>query len=127
VNSKLLALTFLTLTLVAQRRVGQSNITVPVPSDPHELVNGPVQAPVAGESGASLGLLQRALQNSRLMHSGTPPFRIDVSFNSSGDAAQTGQGQFYSGLALAPNLALERQSRRRRGCARFHTTRPIRG
>ena len=47
-NSKLLALTFLTLTLSAQRRVGQSNITVPVPPDPHELVTGPVQAPAAG-------------------------------------------------------------------------------
>jgi hypothetical protein len=93
VYSKILALSFLTLTLTAQRRVGQSNITVPVPPDPHELVTGPVQA-AAGGNGASLELLQRALQNSRLMHTGTPPFRIDVSFTSSGDPAQTGQGQF---------------------------------
>jgi hypothetical protein len=30
----------LSFTLLAQRRIGQSNIAVPVPPDPHELVTG---------------------------------------------------------------------------------------
>lgn len=101
---KIVALTLLlTLTLAGQRRVGQSNITVPIPPDPHELVTGPVQTPAAGGSGASLELLQRALQNSRLMVLGTPPFQIDVSFSSAGDDAQTGQGQFTQ-VWLSPQV-----------------------
>jgi hypothetical protein len=76
----------LTLTLGAQPRIGQSNIAVPLPPDPHELVTGPVQA--AG--GGALEILQRALQNSRLQNAGMGPFRIDVTFT----AGQGGSGQF---------------------------------
>jgi hypothetical protein len=76
----------LTVTLGAQPRVGQSNIAVPLPPDPHELVTGPVQ--VAG--GAALEILQRALQNSRLQNVSMGPFRIDVTFT----AGQGGSGQF---------------------------------
>jgi len=79
----------LMLTLVAQPRIGQSNIAVPLPPDPHELVTGPVQ--VAGEGhGAALEILHRALQNSRLQNASMGPFRIDVTFT----AGQGGSGQF---------------------------------
>ena len=82
----------LSFTLLAQRRIGQSNITVPVPSDPHELVTGQVSIPSAGERGAYMELLQRALQNGGLMNASMGPSRIDVAFTASGAAA--GQGQF---------------------------------
>lgn len=82
----------LSFTLLAQRRIGQSNIAVPVPPDPHELVTGQVAIPSAGERGADMELLQRALQNSRLMNASLGPSRIDVTFTASGAAA--GQGQF---------------------------------
>jgi hypothetical protein len=89
------ALTLLfTLALTAQPRVGRSNITVPLPSDVHELVTGAVQVPPPAERGADMVTLQKALQNSRLQNSGMSPFRIDVTFTSSGDASQTGQGAF---------------------------------
>jgi hypothetical protein len=88
-NAKLLALSALfALTLTAQRRMGQSNIAVPVPPDPHELVTGTLAAPTAAERGTALGLLQGALQNSQLHISGTAPYRIDVSFTT-----PEGQGQ----------------------------------
>ena len=94
-KSSAIVLTLLLVsTLPAQRRLGQSNITVPVPPDPHELVTGSVQTPAVGARGADLDVLQHALQNSRLTHSGTPPFRIDVAFTAAGDSSQTGQGQF---------------------------------
>ena len=79
----------LTLTLGAQPRIGQSNIAVPVPPDPHELVTGPVQT-AAEDHGAALEILQRALQNSRLQNASMGPFRIDVTFT----AGQGGSGQF---------------------------------
>jgi hypothetical protein len=95
--------TVLSFTLTAQRRVGQSNISVPVPPDPHELVSGVVQPPAPGARGTALELLQRALQNSRLQNSGMAPFRMDVSFTSTGDGAQTGQGQFTQ-VWLSPRV-----------------------
>jgi hypothetical protein len=88
---KAITLVFLlSFTLLAQRRIGQSNIAVPVPPDPHELVTGQVAIPSAGERGAGMELLQRALQNSRLMNASLGPSRIDVTFTASG----AGQGQF---------------------------------
>src|ERR1017187_2951008 len=39
-------------------------------------------------------IMQKALQNSRFQNSGMSPFRIDVTFTSSGDTSQTGQGTF---------------------------------
>jgi hypothetical protein len=84
----------LTLTLAAQPRIGRSNISVPLPPDIHELVTGVVEVPAAAQRGADMVILQKALQNSRLQHSGMPPFRIDATFTSSGDASQTGQGSF---------------------------------
>jgi hypothetical protein len=90
-NSKAITLVFLlSLTLLAQRRIGQSNIAVPVPPDPHELVTGQVAIPSAGERGVDMELLQRALQNSRLMNASMGPSRIDVTFTAPG----AGQGQF---------------------------------
>jgi hypothetical protein len=95
VKIKAIALiTFLSFTLLAQRRIGQSNIAVPVPPDPHELVTGQVSIPSAGERGADMELLQRALQNSRLMNAGLGPSRIDVAFTATGAGAASGQGQF---------------------------------
>jgi len=79
----------LTLALGAQPRIGQSNIAVPVPADPHELVAGPVQAASQGH-GAALEILQRALQNSRLQNASMGPFHIDVAFTT----GQGGSGQF---------------------------------
>jgi hypothetical protein len=77
------------LVVVAQPRIGQTNIAVPVPPDPHELVTGTVQTAAEGH-GAALEMLQRALQNSRLQNAGMGPFRIDVTFT----AGQGGSGQF---------------------------------
>jgi hypothetical protein len=95
VNSKHVALiVLLSFSLLAQRRIGQSNITVPVPSDPHELVTGQVGIPSAGERGTDMELLQRALQNSRLMNPSMGPSRIDVTFTASGAGGASGQGQF---------------------------------
>jgi hypothetical protein len=89
-NSKPVSLfILLSFSLVAQRRIGQSNITVPVPPDPHELVTGQVSIPSAGERGADMELLQRALQNGRLQNASLGPSRIDVTFTAAG-----GQGQF---------------------------------
>ena len=89
------ALAFLfTLALAAQPRVGRSNITVLLPPDVHELVTGAAQVPAPAERGTDMVILQKALQNSRLQNSGMSPFRIDVTFTSSGDASQTGQGMF---------------------------------
>ena len=89
------ALAFLfTLTLAAQPRVGRSNITVPLPPDVHQLVTGAVQVPAPTDRGTDMVIMQKALQNSRLQNSGMSPFRIDVTFTSSGDASQTGQGTF---------------------------------
>src|SRR5579871_2463321 len=82
------------LSLSAQPRVGRSNITVPLPSDVHELVTSAVQIPAAAERGTDMAIMQRALQNSRLHNSGMSPFRIDVTFTSSGDGLEAGQGRF---------------------------------
>jgi hypothetical protein len=96
-NSKPVSLfILLSFTLVAQRRIGQSNISVPVPPDPHELVTGQVSVPSAGERGTEMELLQRALQNGRLMNASLGPSRIDVTFTAPG-----GQGQF-SQIWLSP-------------------------
>ena len=84
----------LALPVAAQPRVGKSNITVPLPPDPHELVTGAVQTPGDSERGADLAIMQRALQNSRLMNAGMGPFRVDVSFSSTGQGSDNGQGQF---------------------------------
>ncbi len=89
------ALTLLvTITVAAQPRVGRSNINTPLPSDIHELVTGAVQVPAPTERGADMVIMQKALQNARLQNAGMSPFRIDVTFASSGDASQTGQGTF---------------------------------
>jgi len=84
----------LALPLTAQPRVGKSNISVPVPPDPHELVTGRVEVPAAGERGADLEIIQHALQNSRFMNSSMSPFRMDVSFTSAAEGAESGPGQF---------------------------------
>lgn len=92
---KPVALAFLfTLSLAAQPRVGQSNITVPLPPDVHELVTGAVLVPAPAERGTDMVVMQKALQNSRFQISGMSPFRIDVAFTASGDASQNGQGTF---------------------------------
>jgi hypothetical protein len=49
-----------------------------------------VYVPAAGERGADMETLQKALQNSRIQDSAMSPYRIDVSFNS----PSMGQGQF---------------------------------
>jgi hypothetical protein len=85
--------------LQAQHRVGRSNIAVPVPSDPREPVTDQVRVPTTPERAAGLELLQRALQNSRLMYSGMSPYRIDVSFT----AAGTGPGQLTQ-VWLSPQV-----------------------
>jgi hypothetical protein len=94
-NLRNLTLTLLlALPVAAQPRVGKSNIKVPLPPDPHELVTGAVQTPGESERGADLAIMQHALQNSRLMTAGMGPFRVDVSFSSTGQGADNGQGQF---------------------------------
>jgi hypothetical protein len=99
-NSKPVSLfILLSFTLVAQRRIGQSNITVPVPPDPHELVTGQVTIPSAGERGADMELLQRALQNGRLLNASLGPSRIDATFTASGAAGGSGQ---FSQTWLSP-------------------------
>jgi hypothetical protein len=86
----------------APRRLGVSNIAVPVPADPHELVTGEVRVPTAEERGPVVEILQRAMLNSRPPFAEMTPFRIDVSFTSSGEEG-AGQGQ-YSMTWLSPTL-----------------------
>jgi hypothetical protein len=66
----------------------------PVPSDPHELVTGVVKVLDETDQRATvLGLIERARQNSDLHAPSGHPFDLKVSFDASGDVAQTGRGQ----------------------------------
>jgi hypothetical protein len=66
----------------------------PVPSDPHELVTGVVKVLDQTDQRATiLGLIERARQNSDLHAPGGLPFDLKVSFEASGEVAQTGHGQ----------------------------------
>lgn len=89
-TGKFLATLVVVCAVSAQPRFGTSNIEIPVPPDPHELVTGTVRVPSAGERGPALEMLQAALQNSRLQYSGMGAYRIDVNFTS----AEAGSGQF---------------------------------
>jgi hypothetical protein len=68
--------------------------SVPVPSDPFELVT--TQAQVVSsptERAAALGLFERAMQNAKLHMPGTPPYQIHVPFFAAGDSAYVGPGE----------------------------------
>ncbi len=89
-TGKFVATLVLVCAASAQPRLGTSNIEIPVPPDPHELVTGNVRVPSATERGPALEMLQAALQNSRLQYSGMGPYRIDATLTS----ATEGSGQF---------------------------------
>jgi hypothetical protein len=66
----------------------------PVPPDPYELVNGGVRSLVMpADRTAAIYLLERAKQYSKLHMPDTPAYRMQVSFNASGSAADTGPGE----------------------------------
>jgi hypothetical protein len=75
----------------ANRRVGQTNITVPVPSDPHELVTGGAHTPAnATERGMALAWMQQTIENTRFHQPAAPSYRMDVTFSANG--TESGQG-----------------------------------
>jgi len=66
----------------------------PVPVDPHELVTGIVKVLDETDQRATvLGLIERARQNSDLHAPAGHPYVLKVSFEASGNVAQTGPGQ----------------------------------
>ncbi len=66
----------------------------PVLPDRYEPVTGPVYIPeTPAERASAFTLLERALQNSDMHMPGPPPFRLDVSFNASGNVSYTGAGK----------------------------------
>jgi beta-lactamase regulating signal transducer with metallopeptidase domain len=65
----------------------------PVPADTQEPVTGSIQVPTTpAERAAALSLLERARQNSDMHLAGTPPFRLDVTFFTSGNVSYVGSG-----------------------------------
>jgi hypothetical protein len=75
----------------ANRRVGQTNITVPVPADPHELVTGGAHTPAnATERGMALAWMQQTIENTRFHQPAAPSYRMDVTFTANG--TESGQG-----------------------------------
>jgi beta-lactamase regulating signal transducer with metallopeptidase domain len=65
----------------------------PVPADIQEPVTGSIQIPTTpAERAAALSLLERARQNSDMHLAGTPPFRLDVTFFTSGNVSYVGSG-----------------------------------
>jgi len=75
----------------ANRRVGQTNIAVPVPSDPHELVTGGAHTPTnATERGMALAWMQQTIENTRFHQPAAPSYRMDVTFTANG--TESGQG-----------------------------------
>src|SRR5580700_7359307 len=75
----------------ANRRVGQTDITVPVPSDPHELVTGGAHTPAnATERGMALAWMQQTIENTRFHQPAAPSYRMDVTFSANG--TESGQG-----------------------------------
>ena len=73
--------------------LGFSAESLPVPTDPHELVTGPVQiASTPAERAAAFGLLERAKQNADMHMPGAAPFNVKVNFNANGSGAFTGPG-----------------------------------
>ena len=69
--------------------------TAPLPYDPLELATGPTMVPDTPEQRTLLlNLLERARQNSAMHTPGTAPFKIKVSFNSTGgDSHSQGYGE----------------------------------
>ena len=82
------------LCLVPALCLSQQLAIAPVPADPHELVGGVVKVlDETDERATVLGLVERARQNSDLHAPSGHPFDLKVSFEASGDLAQTGRGQ----------------------------------
>ena len=71
------------------------NINVaPVPNDPLELANGPVQVAETPQArAAAVELLEKAQQNADLFAPGSAAFALKVSFNADGSVLYTGAGQ----------------------------------
>ena len=67
--------------------------SVPVPPDPNELAVRVHVASTPGERAAALGLLERAMQNSKLHMPGTQPYQIHASFTAAGETANAGSGE----------------------------------
>jgi len=83
------------LPLLAQPPARNRIPSAPVPADPHELVTGGIHVAASpADRAAALALLVRAQQVSKLHNTAfTPPHRLDVAFNASGTAKQTGAGE----------------------------------
>ncbi|HEX7289293.1 MAG TPA: energy transducer TonB [Candidatus Angelobacter sp.] len=75
----------------------------PVPHDPLELANGPVQVAETPQArSAAIDLLQKANQNADLRTPGTAPWTLRASFNASGPVLYTGSGEMEE-TWLAPD------------------------
>lgn len=105
--------------LAAQRRVGQSNVTIRVPGDQHEVVTGQVYVPAAGERGSDMEILQAALQNGQLQNSAMPPYRIDVSFTGGGDRSES----VHANISESADVAVDGQYGRHHDSARNDASR----
>ena len=83
---------------------GQAIPLAAVPDSPLELVNGSARAVITPEGrDVAMDLLARARQNMTLHAAGVPPFRMKVSFTSSGDSQFEGDGtmeETYAGSVL---------------------------
>ncbi len=84
------SLCFLATAVAAQVRP-----TTPLPADPLELATGPAKLiTTADERTSVLNLLERIRQNNVLHTPGSAPYRIKATFDSSGNTAYTGPGEF---------------------------------
>jgi hypothetical protein len=84
---------FLLTTVLGGAVIAAGSESVPVPSDPHELVTGTVQVPsTPADRATAFGLLERARQNADMHMPGMSPFNVKINFNATGDGAFTGPG-----------------------------------
>ncbi len=90
---RLLAVPVLFL-LVATAVFAQQPAVAPVPNDPLELANGPVQVAETPQArAAAVQLLEKAQQNADLFSPGSAAFTLKVSFNADGPVLYTGAGE----------------------------------
>lgn len=73
------------------RRVGQTNISAPVPQDAHELVVSGAHTPGnATERGMALAWMQQVIENAKFHQPTAPGYRMEIAFSATG--VESGQG-----------------------------------
>jgi hypothetical protein len=89
-----LAVTVLLAATCVLAQQPQSLNTAPVPNDPLELTNGPVQVAETPQArAAAMDLLVKAKANAELHAPGSVAFTVKVSFNAEGPVLYTGAGE----------------------------------